>query len=317
MADDSFAFINDVKSKAETAISRLESEILSSLSAGVTVDGDITGYDFNKFEFSAPSIPDEDAFAFDASATYETLDGSFRDGYVWQGDNSKAIWSAISTALTSGGIGISSALQRAIFNEDRQRKTQALNDSLLAINAGMGARGFRLPNSMTTGARNEVIQKYQFDLENQSREITKLMEEHARTNWQFCIQQGISTEQYQTDFTKAYNQLFNDVIRVSLDKYKADIEVAVTAYKAKIEGIVTRLQAEKTRADVQAVAWSSMLDKAKTEIEVESADTKAWLEAKAHEVSNRGHAIDGYAHLVGGYAAMASGSSIKVLKGSV
>lgn len=312
MADlGTFAFTADVKTKAEAAISRLELEILSSLSAAINTDGVINGYNFDEFEFTAPSVPDIPDFTY--TAVYEDKSTEKHTGHVWSATELARIQTALFAALDNGGIGISQALQDSIFNSDSERKLQTLNDSLNLVNAGMGARGFRLPNSMLTGARNEIIQKYQFDLDNQSREITKLMEEHARTNWQFCIERGISSEQYYMDFTKAYNNLFVDAIRASLEKYKADIEVAVASYKAKVEGIISRLQAEKARADVQAIAWSSMLDKAKVELSAETADKQAWLNAKQHEITNRGHAITGYANLVGNYAKMASGGQLEVL----
>ena len=317
MSDTSFAFISEVKDVAQDAISVCEREILHSFDAAVNVDGNIEGYNLDNLDFDLPPIPDEALFNFVNNAVYQGASYNPHNSHVWSTTQMDGLQTTIFAALANGGIGISQALQDSIFNQDRERKLQALNDALTRVSAGMGAKGFRLPNSMLAGQRNELLQKHEFDLENLNREITKLMEEHARQNWQFCVEKGIGTEQFHAEFANKYDGMFVELTRLALERYKTDVEVGIQAFKSKIEGIIARLNAYKARIDATAVGWNSMLDKAKTELAIEAADKTAWLSAKAHEVSNRNGVINAYAHLVGGYAAMASGSSIDVRTGKL
>lgn len=174
----------------------------------------------------------------------------------------------IDAALLSGGSAISKSFQDALFNSDRERRLQTLNDSLLAATSQFSVRGFRLPNAMLIAARNEIIQKYQFDDTNQSREIVKLMEEHMRVNWQFCVQQRITTEQFHADFAVKYADMFNQNIDRIIRAYEADVSAYINTLNADIKRVEAKLSVYKMGVDAQQVDNANEIAVAAQEIDL-------------------------------------------------
>lgn len=382
-------YVSQCISKTEDALSTIESAVLSALWS-MPANPDILSeavVNLANLNFTMPNIPDDfnmptppvvdiepDIYTFTVpamNALQPNTDGILNDmrsssayrgnigdpnrRYMWEGDNVflRNIMLKITDALTNGGVGISQALQDSIFNQDRERKLQALNDGLTRLNAGMGARGFRLPNSMLAGQRNELLQKHQFDLENQSREITKLMEEHARLNWQFCVQNGVTIEQFQADFTHKYDQLRIEMIKAELDKFKTMIEAELAAVKAEAEGYITWAQLLRTRIDADKAELDAEVSKMQAETQVYSATMGAygtWISAQkakieassinadaqikeaalkvqartaevnalvnseGHVIADRVGAYNSYAHMAAGYSQIASAGTLNTAK---
>lgn len=301
-------FIAECQATAERGIARMESEMLSSFYAILQKPAAA----FSEYDFTVPDLPVIPEFT--ANATYQPYAFSPNVDHVWAAEEMDDLQLAIFTALSNGGIGISQELQDAIFNSDRERKLQTLDDSLLRVNAGMGARGFRLPNDMLAAQRNELIQKYQFDAENLSREVTKLIEEHARQNWQFCIQNGITTEQFHADFANKYDQMFIEMKRAAVEQFRIEVQAEVEAYRAQIDGIISRLDAYKTRIDASTAGMSAQIEKAKYELDANYKSAVVTIDSQKTNVSKSVAAYAAYADLVKSFAATASGSSIRINK---
>lgn len=299
-------FVSDCQTVAQEGISRMENEMLSTFST--ILDKPELIYGDYRFDLpTIPAIPD-----FESSAAYELLNTNLHTDHVWSSGESKYIWDQIESAFVSGGIGITKDLQNAIFQSDRERKLQTLNDSLQAVNASFGARGFSVPSNLLTGARSEIILKYQQDMENQSRDITKLMEEHARLNWQLCVERGISLEQFHADFTSKYDALYLDMVKTSIEKYRNDLEMELINFRANIENITARLEVSKSQATINTAAISAEIEKAK--IEVDMAEKSAAINIQSHssEVSRLTQAYASYAALVESFAKTASGGLLTV-----
>ena len=301
-------FLSDAQSVAERGIARMEAEMLSSFTA--LLEKPVSNY--KDYDFSMPDIPVIPDYV--GSATYQPYSFNPHVSHVWDTTEMNSLQQKVFDALSSGGIGLSQSLQDAIFQSDRERKLQVLSDSLQAVDAGMGAKGFRLPNDMLKAARNEVIQKYQFDLENQSREITKLMEEHARINWQFCVEKGISSEQFHADFTTRYDQMFIEMKRAAVEQYRLEVEAEVAVYKSKIEGIIARLNAYKARADVSVAGMNAQIEKAKLELDTSYKSASIAIESYKASGSKQIHAYDAYAKLVQSFAQTATGGLLTIQK---
>lgn len=302
-------FISECQSTAERGISRLEAEMLSSFS--VLYNNPTLAYsnDFKLPSRTLPSIPE-----FNPTTKYETISGSAHTGHVWSTNEMDYLWSKIRSAFESGGIGLTSELQSAIFQSDRERKLLALNDSLQAINAGFGAKGFTVPSNILTGPRNEVILKYQFDMENQSREIAKTMDEHARLNWQFCVDKGIDAEKFHADFTSRYDQLYLELIKSSMDKYRESIDIEMLKFKGKLDTIDTNFQAYKLESDVGLAALNSEIEKKKLEIQAAAYDADTAIRSHSSEVSRLNQSYSAYADLVKSFAQTATGGLIRFIK---
>lgn len=269
-------------------------------------------YIINQYDFSIgplPTLPD-----FVSNASYDKFSYAAHTDHVWSASEMAEVEAAILATLANGGIGISEELQDSLFRSDRERKLLALSDALDKVNAATSARGYRIPNNILTSARNEVILKYQYDLENQSREITKLMEEHARTNWQFAVEKGIDAETFHANFTSRFDEIFVKLTEAAINKYKLEVEAELQIFRAKVENITARLNIDNLRVQASATAMNAQLSKAKLELDAETASIAATLDAIAKNATSEVNRYSDYTKLASYSAqtAAASDSNIKV-----
>lgn len=144
-----------------------------------------------------------------------------------------ALEAEVIRVLNNGGYIINPNLQTALWEKDKERRDQTLQDSLALVDSVQGGKGFEYPTHFLTGARNEIIQKHQFDETNRSREILISMEEAIRKGWEFCINQGIEIEKIHVGFIQAYAAMF-----------KQNVEAIVTAYRAEVDAYIAKMNAE-------------------------------------------------------------------------
>lgn len=263
------------------------------------------------FDWHPPTIPDIPEYD-DSDIIFTNLTTAAHNTYVWTSEGDIKVKDAIWDIVYNQGVGLSQELQDAIFNADRERKLSTLNDALILVAAQTGARGFKRHNSMTAAAQNELILKYQYDLENQSREITKLMEEHARTNIQFAIQQGISVENFHADFANKYDLLFIEMAKASVELYTAQIEARIKSYEATIRGMIQQLELYKVEADYFKTIAGVMLDKYRIDVEQETNKTNLFFNTSSTNLRNTLNAIDGYAKTAAQIIQSAGNTAIEI-----
>lgn len=309
------AYIDETKDTAMQAVDDLKMASMNSFDVFWNYhNGNIqSGLDFTNvlFDYQPPVLPDIPVFD-SSDVVYEEVATEAHNTYVWSSAGDAKIKEAIWNTVYNQGIGLSQELQDSIFQSDRERKLLALSDSIMMINARTGAKGFNYPVSITKAQENEVILKYQYDLENQSREITKLMEEHARVNIQFAIQQGIAVENFHADFTTKYDQLFLEMIKTSVELYVARIKADIDAYEAYIKGVVAKAEVVMLNAKYLATVGSVMLDKYKTDVAQEAHKTQLAFNVSSTNLSNTLSALDGYAKTAAGIIQAASNNYISV-----
>lgn len=180
-------------------------------------------------------------------------DFQMEDHKMWQDAFADKIEANLSSYLDTMGIPDKS-YQDAIFNESFDRNLQVLNDMLELADAKTGARGFTYPNSMTTVLKLDAQQKYQFDRNQINRDITKLVTEWARQNYQFAIEKGIAFEQFHADFTYKYCTAFVDIyknmVMASIERFKAELGKYVEPIKALVEAAKLPIEVDKINADI-------------------------------------------------------------------
>lgn len=301
-------FISECQTKASQGISRLEGEILSSFST--TYDGpsaETISTIMAGISFDLPAGISELGAYTETNAARVTYSPHLTK--MWQGEMT-TLQTAISAALTNGGIGISQALQDALFNEDRGRKSQILEDALRKVDAGVGGKGFRMRNDYLAGQRQELILRYRDDLEELNRKITAMMEQHARENWQFCIQNGISAEKFQADFTGAYDKLVVDMAHATVEIYRAEVELTIAKFKAKAEAIMAQWSAAKLKLEAGATAVAAKATEMELRIKSAAADANTAVASHSAEAQRLVGAYKSYGELVQSFAVTASGVQI-------
>jgi hypothetical protein len=175
------------------------------------------------------------------------------DHKIWRDAFADKIESSLSSYLNSMGIP-NASFQNAIFNESYDRNMQILNDNLDLADTKVGARGFTYPNDMVTSLKLDAQQKYTFDRTQVSRDITKLVTEWARQNYQFAIEKGIQFEQFHADFTykycTAFVSIYKDMVLASIERFKADLARYIEPIKALVEAAKLPVEVEKINADI-------------------------------------------------------------------
>lgn len=78
-------------------------------------------------------IPELDKFV--RTAEFEDFMAERHNTYVWYSQQITDLIAEVNSVLTSGGYGVSSDMQQSLFDQDIERKLQALDDSLLRLNA--------------------------------------------------------------------------------------------------------------------------------------------------------------------------------------
>lgn len=181
--------------------------------------------------------------------------GNFQmeDHKMWKDALADKIESNISSYIDSMGIP-SSDFQNAIFNESYDRNLQVLNDLMDLADTKVGARGFTYPNGMVTAIKLDAQQKYQFDRNQVNRDVTKLVTEWARSNYQFAIEKGITFEQFHADFTykycTAYVDIYKNLILSSIELFKAQIGKYIEPIKALVEAAKLPIEVDKINSDI-------------------------------------------------------------------
>jgi hypothetical protein len=194
--------------------------------------------------------------------------------------------------IANGGVGISPAVQDALFNDGRERDLQTLDDALDAADANTGRRGFSLPSSLSENLREEVIAKYAQTRDNRNREITALIAERAQSGMMALIDKGLSIEQAQMSFTTSFAGMVLELGNQILNKYKLQQDVYLGKFESQVKKSLAKLDAAKVDQaadmsfnDTELREWSERVELTykKTIGKIDQAVKYATLQVQAAE----------------------------------
>jgi hypothetical protein len=182
--------------------------------------------------------------------------------------------------LTSGGVGIDSTTQNAMYQNMRQRDLQALSDALDAIASRDAKRGFAYPT--TRRASDAVLVEYQQNYENRSWQITALMSDLAQKNIQLAIQSNLSIESLQASFTQGFGSLFLNLKKLIVETFKVEADERVEEFKAKLSIILAGYQLSEVNGKLK-ISYQELLLKQWEILTQTSTDRVKSLIAQAEE----------------------------------
>ncbi len=252
------ALIQSVNADAAEAALRLESIAFNPFLRAIEFESDetislskapslVTDNDFptlEKVPFDV-SIGEFDPNAYKANV-YESEFFTFLEPYLTQ-------------QITTGGPGISTEVQNALFNDQRENDLQTLADSLDSVRSNYGRTGFPLPTQVMRGQENEIIKKYDDIKANRSREITALLAERTSDFVKHAITTGSGMEETRMRFALGFSGLFNEITNSSINKFKAEQEARTTEFKGQIDLILSKLQIGKLNADLDLSFQTQLL----------------------------------------------------------
>ena len=247
------------------------------------------------------------------------IDGTFKmeKTRVWESDFANQISNSLSDYMTSMGIP-AKEFQDAIFNEDYERKKIILEDLYDLADSKAGARGFTYPNSMITALKLDAQTKYQYDRNQTSRDILKLVTEWARQNYQFSIEKGLTLEAFHSDFTYKYCTAFVDIYKnlvlASVERFKAEIAASAEPIMALIEAAKLPVEVDKINADISKENATLDIEQRKMKISEIMENYKARLQYAIQQFQLQINGLDSAAKQTGLFAQSVSRSYIGIDK---
>lgn len=217
------------------------------------------------------SIPTLD---FDVPAQPSISDG----GDVHQDALMSAALTKLLTNITSGGTMLNATVEDDIWNRDRERSEQALQDAIDKITAQWAKLNFTLPDGLLANQITALQTEYMNKDLDRSRDISIKQAELEQAGMFKSLELAIGLEQVivgsQNEYAKRVLEsskstaeitiaLFRERVtlyNVQLERFKADVE----AYKARIQAEIGRAEVFKTR--VMALQTISAIDESKVKV---------------------------------------------------
>lgn len=182
--------------------------------------------------------------------------------------------------LTSGGVGIDSTTQNAMYQNMRQRDLLALSDALDAITSRDAKRGFAYPTSRR--ASDAVLVEFQQNYQNRSWQITALMSDLAQKNIQLAIQSNMSIEGLHASFAQGFGGLFLNLKKLVVDTFKIESDERIAEFKAQLEAILAGYQLAEVNGKL-TISYQELLLKQWEILTETSTDRVKSLIAQAEE----------------------------------
>lgn len=295
--------VEELQAEAERALTKLETYVSGYGSTWVSFGdtpvfspGQIPGVDKEELgELRRPVLPSNLALEAQTLERYNT--------HVWSESTLDALQQKLLEFIDNGGTGISLDVQDALFNADNERQAQVLKDAMDHAGARTGARGFRYPNSMTKAVQSEVLQKWQFDMRERSRDITRLVAELAQKNVEFAISENIKVEALHSDFAIRYAGLFQNITAALVDKFRAETSAYIAEYEAKTRYVLSQVDIAKANSDIKLGEQQLLLRKWETEVAHATNRTQALI---AQAVEKNKLRIEAAKQLAASYVGLAN-----------
>ena len=317
------SYFREIKDRAFSALSRLETVALNSTYAKysavqVSDPGEMERLDISGLPTVQEVMGSVQSIAVDPFPTPPSNDELVKyKAHVWESAQLDSIQSTLMAMVSSAGMP-DTAFQDAIFEADKERKQKVLSESIDMIQAKTSARGFKYANGQTNAAILSLMEKHQFDQENQSREITKQMTEWCRQNLQFSIQQGVGLEQAHMDFAYKYSSIFREIyttlIQSVLEKYRTQVQMEMTKLEAITKATLMRGDVLKANADITATEAKINMERDQLNIQQALAVYNGTIQQATHIASQQIEAASKEAAVSGELVKAVSSSVIGLVK---
>lgn len=221
---------------------------------------------FDPSDIEAPSVGTftRPPFVFNPA---DYVDDGGMQTYKYESDFFKFLDPKLREYIEYETVGISDAIQQAIFDSMRNRDTQTLNDALDAVDRVQARRGFPIPHSMMLAARSDVIKKYQDTYNDRNAEVTKLIAERAQANVHHAIDSGIKMEDINSRFQMEYFRMYFTMADVLIRRYEADMRAALAEFEANTKNAVLKFETDKTNVGYDIATMGQRVDRLKAYIQ--------------------------------------------------
>ncbi len=208
--------------------------------------------------------------------------------------------------VETGGVGISDAVQDALFNSMRERDLQALNDALDAARSTDAKRGFKYATHRRK--TSEAIINYQQARENRNREITALLADLAQKNVHQAIASNVNIEQLHANFALGLSQIFFQLRNHLIERFRIEQEARIAEFEAKLKVILAGYNLDETNARLDMAYQEQLMKKWEIDMAQSTERTKALIQQAEQATEVKLKAIEG---LVAGISAQVSAALLQ------
>lgn len=174
--------------------------------------------------------------------------------HVWESTFFDDLAATITAFIKSGGTGISRAVQDAIFDQGYARRRRMLQDGLRDIFVGAGQRGWLLPRQMEVAARNDLIDKFDMDMNDVNLKTVQIIAERAQQNVQWAMEHGIKIEDIHQSFAINYAKLYFDITDNLLKAFEVEVNQRIKEYEGQIMGRAQEIDVARISAGLDEAA---------------------------------------------------------------
>jgi len=151
--------------------------------------------------------------------------------------------SKLENDIVNGGTGLSEDVERAIFDRQKERDNEALQNAIDDTIDAWVARGLNLPDGIVVSHVDKLIRDYEHSKLDRSRDIAIKQAELAQSNTQFAITSA-------TNLETILIQHADNVAQRALTSARAVCEVGIALFDAQVRNYNAKLDAFKTQASV-------------------------------------------------------------------
>jgi hypothetical protein len=177
-----------------------------------------------------------------------------------------AIQDRLLNNVKNGGTGLSAIVEAAIFDRDKEREEQQLEDTTDKTIKLWAQRGFTLPDGMLAHSLSELQKEYMNKRLDRSRDIAIKQAELEQTNIFKSMEMGISLEteimKLVMEYDKLILQVNEDVCKFANEYINLQIQVnnnLVEVFKARVQIYSALIQAEMAKVEIFRSEIQAML----------------------------------------------------------
>lgn len=181
--------------------------------------------------------------------------------HIWESSFFDDLAATITAFIENGGTGISQTVQDAIFEQGYARRRRVLNDDLRSIFAGAGQRGWLLPRQMEIAARNDLIDKFDMDMNDINLKTVQIITERAQQNVQWAMEHGIKIEDIHQSFAINYGKLYFDIANNLLKAFEIEVTQRLKEYEGKLMGRAQEVEVARISASLDETYQKMLMEK--------------------------------------------------------
>jgi hypothetical protein len=189
-------------------------------------------------------------------------------------------------------------VQDALFEASRQRDLQTLNDALDAADRLQARRGFPIPTSMLTAARNEVIRQYQNTAADRNKEITALIADKSLQEKQHAMDIAIRMEDIRSRFQLEYAKIYWQAADYLVKKYQMDVSAEIARISAEMQmiGLVNDTNKRNVEFELEEETLKNQKNMARLQAEMQemTKQVEMWVETYKSRIQAAGETVDYY-----------------------